>query len=185
MSAPSLAGSIVVTSLPSGPLLRHRAGKLARVVFGEVLEEYDGEVGSLRLRCGRVLLDPFRDEVLMRLCPCVHECAVRCVGLDPGLSRAVMEVRPLGNDMGLALELILPEPGFNVGRDGLSVSIGDDRSEGMGDPVAQGIVVRRERGRCGGGCVVGRGRRPGLEVFVLREGLGDEPGPHDLRRPVP
>ena len=55
----------------------------------------------------------------MRLCPRIHVGAVRRVGLDPGLSRAVMEVRPLGNDVGLALELILLEPGLYVGRDGL------------------------------------------------------------------
>ena len=90
-----------------------------------------------------------------------------------------MRAGPLGDDARLAVELVLLEPGFDVGPDRLALlgaaAVLDDRAELPGDAVAEQVVVGAPVGGARGGGVVGRGRGPRLEVLVAGERLGDQP----------
>ena len=116
----------------------------------------------------------------MRLCPGVDILAVSWIRIHPGLGDGVVQVRPLSHDVRITLELVLLKPSLDVGSNQLpgfgSALIFHNRSESAGDAVAQQVV----RGSVGG-CrrsrrIVGSSRGPWLEVFVLGEWLGNQPG---------
>src|SRR5262249_58056251 len=99
-----------------------------------------------------------------------------------------MHLRPLGDDAGLAIELILLKPTLNVGRDELAflwtAAVFHDRAELPGDTFPQEIVVGSPVTSARSCAVVGRSRRTGLEIFVRGKRLRDQPGADRFAIPI-
>ena len=148
MSEPSLTGSMVVWSLPSAPLWVTAEGNFPGLSLEKFRRTRRPDRRALGCGSGGVVLNPLGHHGGMRLRPIVHIRAVCRVRLDPGLGKGVVQVRPLRHDVGIALELVLLEPAFDIGRYQLAglgaASIGHNRTERAGDPVAQRVVGGRQ-----------------------------------------
>jgi len=80
----------------------------------------------------------------MHLRPIFHVCCLGRIGFNPGLGKRIVKVRPLGYYVRFAVEYILLEPAFDIGRHELSgvgtASISHNRAERAANPVAQRII---------------------------------------------
>ena len=91
------------------------------MVLREPVEEDHSEVRRRGLRRVGVVFDPLLHFRLMGLRPFVDVLRVRRIGLDPGLRQTVMGIRPLRDDVGSTLVLILLEPRVDVGTHGFTL----------------------------------------------------------------
>ena len=177
MSVPFLTGSDGSGRL-AAYFMGDRGREPPRVFLGEGLEKHNCEIGRLRLRRSRIVLNPLlnRADVLFR--PIVNVLPMSRIGIYPSLRQAVMSVGPLGNQVRLAHILILLEPGFDVWRGELTlfgtVTVFHDGAQCPRNSIAQSIVGRREVRRRRRGSIVRRGRWPGPKIFVFRERLRDQ-----------
>src|SRR5271165_4022929 len=85
------------------------------MIVREILEEQHGQIRGLGLRRCRIVLDPLRDQVWMRLGPGINKLPVCRIPGHPSLCDCIVQVGPLRHDVWSALVLVLLKPGFNVG----------------------------------------------------------------------
>src|SRR5262245_22828879 len=98
-----------------------------------------------------------------------------------------MELGPLGDNPGLALEMVLLKPALDVGSRKLTLlrttAVFHDRTQRPGHPLAQQVVVGPPVACARGRSVIRRGRGTGPKILVAREGLCDEVRADDLAVP--
>jgi hypothetical protein len=75
----------------------------------------------------------------MSFCPGVHIFTVGWIRIDPGLGDSIVQVCPLSDDVGFALEFVFLEPSLDVGSNQLPgfrpALIFDNWSKRRGNPV--------------------------------------------------
>ena len=119
MSGPSFTGSIAVPFLPSAPML-HGGRELPGLSFEKCSKNTTARSRRLGLRRVRVVLDPLRDHVRMRLRPRVDVGAVRRVALTHACASALCASAHCATICGLPSKLILLEPRLDIRRDQLA-----------------------------------------------------------------